>query len=268
MGRLFRHGGNERDRGGAAADDHDPLVGVVDVLGPLLRVDDWAGEALHALEVRRVALVVAVVAAAEEQEPARHADRFARVAPLRLDGPPRVVARPLRARDAVVEADVFVDPVHGCGLAHVAPDRRPVGDGLRIGPGSEPEAQRVHVRVRPNPRVPEQVPRPADRVPGLEDREALVGALVLQVIAGADPRQTGPDDQHVNVFERHVVQGRTRSQRYGSTKRVPNSRLDRSGSSGSTSAGSIRRPPITWGWRHALSRNMEIVSSFSDRPTS
>ena len=60
--------GNQRDRGGAAADHHDLLAGVVEVFGPVLGMHDGAAELLDAGEVGGVALVVVVVAAAEEHE--------------------------------------------------------------------------------------------------------------------------------------------------------------------------------------------------------
>ena len=44
--RPLGHRGDERHRGRAAADHHDALAGVVEVLGPVLRVDDLAPEAL------------------------------------------------------------------------------------------------------------------------------------------------------------------------------------------------------------------------------
>ena len=69
---VLRHRRHERHGRGSAADHHHALAGVVESLGPVLRVHDLAAEALAALEVRRVALVVAVVAGAHEEEPARH----------------------------------------------------------------------------------------------------------------------------------------------------------------------------------------------------
>ena len=64
---------DERHGGRAAADDDDALALVVDVGRPLLRVHDAAAEALAPGELRRVALLVVVVAGAHEEEVARHA---------------------------------------------------------------------------------------------------------------------------------------------------------------------------------------------------
>ena len=68
--RRLGHRRHQRHRGRAAADHHDPLARVVEVLRPVLRVDDLPAEVLDAGELRQVALVVAVVAAAHQQEAA------------------------------------------------------------------------------------------------------------------------------------------------------------------------------------------------------
>ena len=72
--------GHERHGGRAAADDDDALSLVVDVRRPLLRVHDAAAEPLAPGELRRVALLVVVVAGAHEEEVARQ---------LRRSGPTR-----------------------------------------------------------------------------------------------------------------------------------------------------------------------------------
>src|SRR5437773_397118 len=100
----------------------------------------------------------------------------------------------------MVEADLLVDPVLAGGLAHVVEDRGTVGDRLRVFPGTKRVPQRVHVRVRADARIPEQVPRAADAAACLEDRVRLAGAAGLQVPAGADAGQAGPDDEYVDAL--------------------------------------------------------------------
>ena len=73
----LRHARHERDGGGAAADDHDALAGVVEVVGPVLRVHEAALEVVGAGNRGRVPLVVAVVAGADRQEGAGEGDRLA-----------------------------------------------------------------------------------------------------------------------------------------------------------------------------------------------
>jgi hypothetical protein len=167
----------------------------------MLRVDDRALEALAALELGREALVVAVVAAAHEQEAAREPDRLLRVGAQRLDRPSRVLGRPLGPDDPMVEADPPVDPVLPRGLADVVEDRRAVGDRLRVWPRPEAVAERVHIGVRAHAGITEQVPGAAERLAGLEDRPALAGAPRLEVIAGGDPGEAGADHEHIEMLD-------------------------------------------------------------------
>ena len=69
------HRRHQRHRRRAAADHQHPLAGVVEVLGPVLGMHDAPREALAAGELRREALVVAVVAGAGVEEVAAQAQR-------------------------------------------------------------------------------------------------------------------------------------------------------------------------------------------------
>ena len=161
----------------AAADDDDALAVVVDVVGPELRVHDLPAEALDARELRRVALVVAVVAGARVQEAAGQPDRLAGA--LDLDRPARVGRGPRGRHHAVTEPDVPVDPVLARRVADVIQDRRAVDDRARPGPRAERVAEREHVGVGAGAGEAEEVPRPADRLARLEDGERLARAALL-----------------------------------------------------------------------------------------
>src|SRR6185436_20895032 len=117
-----------------------------------------------ALEVGKVALVVAVVAGAAVQERAREAHALPGLGALRLDLPARGVARPVRADDLVVEPDVTLHAVVARRGADVLADRGSVGDRLALLPRAEVVAERVHVGVRADARIAEQVPRAPDGV--------------------------------------------------------------------------------------------------------
>ena len=199
--RRLRHRRHERHRRRTAADHHHALARVVDVLRPLLRVHDRPREALAAGEGRRVAFVVAVVAAAHHHEAGADPHLLARVLAARVHrpAPPRAVE--LGAHSAMVEADQLLDAVVGRRLAHVSEDRGPVRDRLRVFPRPERVPERVHVRVRADARVAEQVPRPSDALARLEDRDRLARALRFQMARCADPREPRADDQHVDVLE-------------------------------------------------------------------
>src|SRR6185312_17380622 len=113
---------------------------------------------------------------------------------LDLDRPAALLAGPACRDDASLEADPVEDPVLLRGLADVGADRGAVGDRARLEPGLERVAEREHVGVRADPGVAEQVPRPADRVARLDDREAPVGAFAPQVARGAHAREARADD--------------------------------------------------------------------------
>src|SRR5207248_10265227 len=66
--RAVGHRGDEGNGGGATADHDDLLAGVVQVLGPVLRVDHLAGELFDAREIRQVTGVVVVVTATDIEE--------------------------------------------------------------------------------------------------------------------------------------------------------------------------------------------------------
>src|SRR5229473_4002995 len=102
----------------------------------------------------------------------------------------------------MIEADFLVDAVLGGGLADVVQNLRPVGDRLRPLPWLERIAHRKHVAVGPDARITEQVPGAADAVAALKNDKTLGRTIVLQVIARADPGQSGADDQHIDMFVR------------------------------------------------------------------
>ena len=199
-----RHRRDERDRSRAAADHHHSLARVVEVLGPVLGVDDLPAEALGALEFRGERLVVAIVARAHEEEVARELHGLAVV--LGLHRPARLLGRPLRSHHLVPEPDRRLDVVLARGLTDVAEDVGAVGDRLRLPPRLERVAEREHVGVRADARVAEEVPGAADGVAGLEDGKGLLGQLGAQVAGGADAREAGADDQDIDVFGGHSEQ--------------------------------------------------------------
>ena len=199
--------GHQRHRGRAAADHDDVLAGVIEIGGPELRVDDPPRKILRPGELGRVALGVIVIARAHEEEIAGHRDRP--VGAFRRDRPARVVGRPRRRLDVVVVPDFLVDAVIRGGALEVAQDVRPVGDRLRLGPRPERVAERVHVGIRADAGIAKQVPRPAELRPPLKDRVAAVGAIRLQVIARADPRNSRAHHQDVDMFHAHHLSRRT-----------------------------------------------------------
>src|SRR3984957_4730982 len=103
----------------------------------------------------------------------------------------------------MVEADFLIDAVIGGGLADVVQNARPVRNRLRLGPWLERVTQREHVAVGTDAGITKQIPGAADGLAALQNDIALAGTILLQVIARADARQPGADDQHVDMLVGH-----------------------------------------------------------------
>jgi hypothetical protein len=167
----------------------------------VLRVHHLAGKALPPREFRCVALVVTVVAAGAEEPSAAHGDLFAGVEAFNLDQPARILGGPGRFDHLVAEADRLPYAVLGDRLLEVSHDCVSAGNCLLVLPCLELVAERVQVGVGANPRVPKQIPRSTDLVAGLQDHERLARLPCLQVVGGANARDAGANDQHVDVFD-------------------------------------------------------------------
>src|SRR3546814_593767 len=63
----------------------------------------------------------------------------------------------------------------------------------------EDEAERVHVAVRTDARITEKIPGAAKLFAALDEGEAMVGAIHLQMHGHADTRNAGADDQHILI---------------------------------------------------------------------
>ncbi|SIM14672.1 Uncharacterised protein [Mycobacteroides abscessus subsp. abscessus] len=192
------HRGNQGHGRGATADDDDPLTGVVQILGPVLRVDHLSGEILDALELGREALVVAVVTRAAQQELSGEFDRLTRM--LDLQRPQPTLGGPLGADDLVAESDLFRHTELTRSLGHVLPDGGAVGDALGARPGPEVVAEREHVRIRAHTRVAEQIPGAADALARLQHHELLARQLTGDTARHADTRDPGAHDDNVDMF--------------------------------------------------------------------
>ena len=170
----------------------------------MLRMDERAREAIAAGKLRRVSRVVAVVAGAGAQEAGREADGLLasrRVAPERLDRPARVGARPLRAHDAMPEADPALEAGLARRVLDVGADRAAVRDRLRLRPGPERVAHGEHVGVGADAGIAEEIPRAADPLAAFEDREGLPRCVAREMPGGVDAREARADDQDVEVLD-------------------------------------------------------------------
>src|SRR3546814_14071162 len=85
----------------------------------------------------------------------------------------------------------FVDDVIA-----IVEDGGPIGDRLIMLPRFEDETERVHVAVRPDAGIAEQIPGAAQIGAAFGAREAAVGALCLQMASHAAARNAGSDYHH------------------------------------------------------------------------
>ena len=200
---VLGHGRHQGHRGGATADHHHFLTAVVEVLRPLLGVYQTPLELIGAGEVRRVAGVVVVVAGAAEQELAGEDFAFTAAFVFHAHGPQTVAGGEVGVDHAALEINLVVDVVFGGGVGAVFADRRAVGEHLGLGPGAEVIAQGVHVGIRPDARITEQVPGAADALAALDQGKAAVRGLTAQVAGRADTGKTGADNQHIKMIVGH-----------------------------------------------------------------
>src|SRR6516164_7836340 len=104
----------------------------------------------------------------------------------------------------MLEADVAVDIELAGGVANILQDGGTVGDGVWGFPRTERVAEGVHVGVRTDAGVAEEVPGAADGAASFEDDVALAGTLRQQAIGGSDAGEACPDDDDVEVLGGHV----------------------------------------------------------------
>ena len=128
---------HERDRRCPAADHDDPFVPVVEVLRPVLGMDDRSVKPLRTLKGRREAFVIAVVAGRSEQPRGAQHDLLACVTAMDPHDPLPIGRRPVRVQHLVMEPNMPVDAVLARCLGDVGLDRGPVSNRLVAVPGLE-----------------------------------------------------------------------------------------------------------------------------------
>src|SRR4051794_27334303 len=95
---------------------------MVEVLGPLLGVDDVAPEVFSAVEVGGVSAVVVVIACSGHQHGAGDVELLTVAGALERDGPARLLAREVSAKHLVAKMDAAIEVVLRNGLVQVAED--------------------------------------------------------------------------------------------------------------------------------------------------
>ena len=202
-GHVASLGRQGRDQGGrrrARADHHHLLVRIVQVFGPGLRMDDGALEVGHAGPLRRIALVVVVIALAHPQEAAGEGQGLAGGGLHRVHGPELLLAGPGGVDDLVAKPDMAGQIVLSDHLVHIVQDLSRCGD-RRPTPGLEPVAEGIEVAVGADAGIAVGDPGAAIGVLGLKDREARARHLVRQVPGRSNPGNARAHHQHVEVLD-------------------------------------------------------------------
>src|SRR5215469_14852770 len=197
------HGGDDGDSGGSATRDDNVFAGVIEVVRPVLRMNEAAAVIRQAGVVGLVSGVVTIVAGASVEKIAGEVDGRGVFSGLDVEMPERIVRRPRSGEHAMMKANAAVNAELVCGFAKVLQDGGAVGDGVRGGPWAERVTEGVHVGVGADAGVAEEVPGAADRAASFEDNVGLAGTLRLQAIAGSDAGEAGSDDDNVEVLVGH-----------------------------------------------------------------
>ncbi len=198
MSCAFRHRRDERNGRGAATNYHDALASIVEIFGPLLRVDHCSAKSRDTGPLRRVSIFVVVIAGTEVEEVASELDHC--FVGLGLDGPACVVRRPRGTPHAMVVADRLVNVVLGSGFTNVTENRRTSRHRFVVAPRPEAITERVHVGIGAHARVAKQVPRAAHTFAPLEYDETLPRTRHLQMACPANTRQPRAHDYDVEML--------------------------------------------------------------------
>lgn len=190
-----RHNGVRRC---ARADEHDTLVGTVQILRPPLRVRHGAREALDARDRGWHGLVIGIVPRAPNDEVCRQDLGLSDV----LDGqsPKAVLVAPFRIDDAVVEPDLVVRAVLSGGVLDVCDDFFGRSNLVRVRPGVPSKSKGGHVRIRPEAGELEKAPCAAYDGAALENGEATMGQLLAEDVGSVYAREAGSQDDDVVAF--------------------------------------------------------------------
>ena len=199
MGAIPGHRRDQCRRSRAGADDDDALVLVVEIVRPILRMNDRALESRHVLPFGRIAFGMAIIALAHPEEVGGEAMGLAGVRPDGFDGPEVLLARPARRADPVLIADMAAEIVFLDHLAHIFENLRRRRD-RRAGPRLEAVAEGMKVAVGADAGITVRPPGPAKALLGFEHDKTRPRTLPGQMVGGAHPRDTGAGDDDVKML--------------------------------------------------------------------
>src|SRR5262249_6913916 len=183
----------------ARADHDHVLARIVEIVWPGLRMYDAAAETGHTRPLGRIALGVPVVTLAHPQEIRREPEHLAGFELAGFDRPQLVGTRPTRGIDPMLIADMSGKAVLLDHLAHIFENFRGGRDRCTC-PRLEAISEGVEGAIRPDARVAVSKPGSAETAVRFERDKTRVRTLLGQVVRSAPPGNSGPDDQHVEMF--------------------------------------------------------------------
>ena len=182
------------------------LPGIVQVLRPILGMDQRPLEGFLLGEMGAVGSVVAIIAGAAMQEAALVLAFLAAGKPRRYK-PSLGLAAPFHANDPAAVSYPFVDAVFFCGVANVLQDIGAIGYRLAARKRLKAVSERVHVRVATDARIPKKIPCATRCLPALQDDHGLAGAIFPEPARSADAGQASADNDHVEIFNHRPPSG-------------------------------------------------------------
>ena len=196
MGRFFRHGRNQGHCRGAAANDGNPFVAVIQIVRPQLGVHDRAGEFFKTGKLGRIASRITVVATAHKQQ-ARPIPGFLTLAVARNCLPDGFCTQPAGRNDAHAEVDVVPHCVFIHRFIQIIEDRWSVRNCLGPGPGLKFETKGVHVTVGPYAGIAKKIPGSPDLLSRFDDAIPLFRTLFFQIAGSADARNARANNHNI-----------------------------------------------------------------------
>ena len=150
-------------------------------------------------EIGAIALIIIIITRRHEQEIGGIAMLFTAIFVPCDDRPARRIAGPICRQHPVAKFDFRRDAIFSRRFVHIVPNGRAIGDGFFVQPWFEPISQRMHVAVRPDAGIAEQIPSPAHIGALFQYRKILVRALHGQMRCGTNARQPRTHNQHIKI---------------------------------------------------------------------
>ncbi|MNQ55376.1 hypothetical protein D3C85_694700 [compost metagenome] len=201
---AVRHRRNQGGRSCAATDHHDLLALIVQVLWPVLRVNQGAFEVLLAWEVGEKTIVVVVITGAAHKVFATVVSGFAARLMQRCQVPQPLLAGPVCTGNLDPVLNLIGYAIFRSGVLDIFTDLRTIGQHLALVPRAELVAEAEHVRIGAYSWIAKQIPCSTDAVTALQDRQGFPWKLLRKMAGSTNARQARANDQYVVMLVAHM----------------------------------------------------------------